>query len=576
MSPPPSVASRLQVSGRWAGQLLSGAALLLAACADPASVDGSGGDPLRASAPAPREQVAGSAATVNWATITVGPPAAPTGSVSCSPASPSPSQTVTCTSSVTPVSGTAASTAWTFAFGTPSSAGTATATTSWGSAGTYTVQMTARNSYGVSATFSTTVTVIQPGPTTLFSYTAGDALGGATFSRASVATYVGADSVLRTATSGVARDGHYTPDGLRTLLIEPSATNNWTNSSALGGTSYTTARLTVSSPCTGTAPDGTSTACTLVPTSQNFVHSVGRATVGATSAGAFNRRSGVSFFVRPAGYGYVSVKWTDFSNTSTTATFNFGTTAAPICANALLSQGTAAAVATRTLRGGWCWVRLTFSNGAGGTTPSVLWTIGNSATPGAFAGDGTSGLMLWGMMFSGDNPDGGSYIPTTTATVTRQADALSWPITFAPQALTLLVEYDYAGSMLSPGAYEMSVIGTSANGLGLSSSGDPRSILVTHANTSGSVSASASAVTGGMVDAWSQLSGTGVVTADVQATTGSATPGTPSSALPLAGAWGSTTFWLGASSGGAQMPGLAVRKVRIVTGAQTLSAMRTY
>lgn len=86
--------------------------------------------------------------------VTVGVAKAPTGSITCSPASPTAGQSVSCTSSVTPVSGALSTYAWSFAGGSPATASAANASTAWAGPGLYPAQLTATNSYGVSATFT--------------------------------------------------------------------------------------------------------------------------------------------------------------------------------------------------------------------------------------------------------------------------------------------------------------------------------------------------------------------------------------------------------------------------------------
>jgi len=71
---------------------------------------------------------------------------------------------------------------------------------------------------------------------------------------------------------------------------------------------------------------------------------------------------------------------------------------------------------------GWYRCVLTATKGAGSGVAAVLTLHDGSTT--AYAGDGSSGVYLWGAQFEpGDEPS--SYIPTSSSSVTRNADVVS-------------------------------------------------------------------------------------------------------------------------------------------------------
>lgn len=119
-----------------------------------------------------------------------------------------------------------------------------------------------------------------------FAYAAGDSLAnlGATFTRASTATYIDSNGVLQTAATGVARDGHYI-GGVRTLLLEGQRTNSFLNS----GT-----------PATHTSPSLVTGSYTLWLVGAGSI-AVAAGTATITGAGTATAATPVTFTVTVAG-----------------------------------------------------------------------------------------------------------------------------------------------------------------------------------------------------------------------------------------------------------------------------------
>lgn len=529
-------------------------------------------------------------------TVTVGAAKSPTGGIACTPASPTAGQTVTCASSVQPVSGAVANYAWTFPSGSPASttgAAAASASTQWAAAGTYTVSLTATNTYGKSASFTQALTVAAAASTVLFRYVPG-ATGNPTptFTRALAATYIGSDSMLGSVGANVMRDGFALPDGTQTLLLEPARTNQWTYSELLTNAAWTASRVTVT--CTGTQSPlagGAANVCTLVPTTQNQAHTFSRtATIAGGSTSFIGPSSALSFFARQAGYRYLGVYWQDGGGVTTSAVLDLGTAAAPACA--WVTFGLDYDVELRRMKNGWCHVVVGVSGGTGTASgKATFYPSPTTAVGGSFAGNGTSGVQLWGMQFERDVAIGSSYIPTTAAAVTRPADATAYPISFALQPLTMLasVADPYGGTKAWLNkSYDLIAIGAGALA---GASGNTHTVvssfqgysatpgMAIHADGSTSASADGGGGTlGSREDVWLQLNADGSVQADARPAGTSGTPGAASGALAMQGSWSSPTVYFGAVNNGqpyGQASGpVAVRKVVIATGAVSLDAMR--
>jgi hypothetical protein len=195
------------------------------------------------------------------------------------------------------------------------------------------------------------------------------------------------------------------------LLVEESRTNLITTSEAL----VNITNATISNNTT-TAPDGLTTANTLIENTSTGAHSVNTASI--TWAG--NTTYTFTIFLK--------------ANTRSQVNLAFGTSSSWVNGQRSavfdLSSGTVASSAASpvvasidSFPSGWYRCRLTattVASPAPSTTQIQMYVSGSSS----YAGDGTSGLLFWGAQLeAGSFPT--SYIPTTTATVTRAADVAS-------------------------------------------------------------------------------------------------------------------------------------------------------
>ena len=217
-----------------------------------------------------------------------------------------------------------------------------------------------------------------------------------TFTRASTATFVGADGLIKTAASGAARFDHNPATGESLgLLVEEARTNTIVSSSVFNTGAWTQdgAVLTANA---GVAPDGTTTATSISQgTGSNRCYLFDNS--GVTGSKVF------SFFVKANAGTSFQISATGGLTPNATATVNLS--------SVTVSGFTSATI--QAFANGWYRVLLpvTVSTASGGST---YWQIFGPV----------SSVFIWGFQLeAGSFPT--SYIPTTTATVTRAADVAS-------------------------------------------------------------------------------------------------------------------------------------------------------
>jgi hypothetical protein len=235
-----------------------------------------------------------------------------------------------------------------------------------------------------------------------------------TFTRASSGTFIGSDGLLKTATTNEPRFDHNPTTGESLgLLAEEARTNLLQRSEEFNDASWSKGFSAITAN-QGVAPDGNSTADKFAENTSNAYHQVSQSFSPAVStvytyslyAKAAGRNLLVIAFNGTAVTG--SQVYCYFNLANGTVGSNFGTTSPSI-----VSVGN-----------GWyrCSVTTTTLSSAG--TASAFLTTSQDSGLTLYVGDGTSGYLLWGAMLeAGAFPT--SYIPTTTATVTRAADVAS-------------------------------------------------------------------------------------------------------------------------------------------------------
>jgi hypothetical protein len=221
---------------------------------------------------------------------------------------------------------------------------------------------------------------------------------------------------LQTAASGVARFEHnpITGESLG-LEIEEQRTNLILQSETFDNASWTKTNSSITAN-TVVAPDGTLTGDALIENTSSSTHTVyarPNITNGTTYA--------LSFYVKPAGRNRIVVQ--QFNSSTAYANANFDVSTGSV----ITSSGTGASASIISVGNGW--YRCVLIGVANATATSYMQvSLAQSgyttAAPETYAGDGYSGVYIWGAQLEA-GAFATSYIPTVASQVTRSADAAS-------------------------------------------------------------------------------------------------------------------------------------------------------
>lgn len=268
---------------------------------------------------------------------------------------------------------------------------------------------------------------------------------GLTFTRASTATYIGSDGLLKTAAVDVPRFD-YDPVTLacKGLLIEGSRTNSIPWSEVFSNVVWTKSASSISANILA-APDGVLTADKLIEDSTTAGHHVNQ---------PFTFVSGttytVSCFVK-------SSERTSIQLILTSGAFGANVIGAYDLVNGLSSSSGGGAASIQNVGNGWwrCSMKATATASVSALVQVRLANTYSAAAPSSYTGDGTSGIFIWGVQLEvGTFPS--SYIPTTTAAVTRAADVClmtgaDFSRWFNPLEGTFLWEFGPSGGVVLGG-----------------------------------------------------------------------------------------------------------------------------
>lgn len=227
-----------------------------------------------------------------------------------------------------------------------------------------------------------------------------------TFTRASAATYVDRYGMLKSVAADIPR---FTADG---LLIEGASTNLLTYSEQFENGAWVKTRASVSANTTSTLdPFGTNMADKLVEdTSVSNSHYIGQ-NIGVTSGTSYT----LSIFVKAAERTQACL-----GNVSANKFAYFD-----LAAGNVISSTSGVSAEIKQLANGWFRCTMNYTSSATATQSHGILTCINGNL--GYTGDGTSSLYIFGAQLEA-MPFATSYIPTTTASLSRAADVCSFPI----------------------------------------------------------------------------------------------------------------------------------------------------
>ena len=229
--------------------------------------------------------------------------------------------------------------------------------------------------------------------------------------------------------------------GCPSLLLEKQSTNLLSYSEQFDNAAWSKTNATITANAT-TSPDGTQNADKLVENTSTGEHYIIRVSATSTIGVAYT----LSWYMKAGERNAVSLY--NYSMNNLTAIFNANTGVATY-----VSGGTSYSVSMESVGNGW--YRCIATSNASDTNQDFALRLVQSGTTINYTGDGTSGIFIWGAQLEASSYPT-SYIPTTSSSATRVADACyrnSYAAGVSTEA-TIFADFEYQrndGGYSTPG-----------------------------------------------------------------------------------------------------------------------------
>lgn len=234
----------------------------------------------------------------------------------------------------------------------------------------------------------------------LYSVKPADGSGDMTVTRATTATRVNASGIIESVATNVPRLD-YTGSTCPSVLIEPQRTNLLLRSEEFDNAAWAKSRVSVTSNAI-ISLEGTLDADKLVENTENNQHRLEQTTTSVIGTNTF------SIFAKKGERDYI---WLRIGTSG--AFFNL--------TNGTIENPTGVTASIENFGNDWYRCIIVRTSTVANEIVRINLSIGTTNT---YLGDGTSGVYIWGAQLeAGANAT--SYIPTTTASVTRNADVIS-------------------------------------------------------------------------------------------------------------------------------------------------------
>ncbi len=247
----------------------------------------------------------------------------------------------------------------------------------------------------------------------LYSIVPSDGTGDMTFARTGdTATRVNSSGLIETVLANKPRLD-YLGSTCPKLLLEPQRTNSQTYSDDFSQTKYTKSDATISTNV-AISPDGTTNADKLVESNTNAAHFI-----YATCQTGVNQETQISIFAKAAERTQFML-W-ESAITNAQAVFNLSNGTITSSSNGNSSNLVTTTPTITNYGNGWYRCTLNYKTSTGGGTMRIqLYNLSPS-----YSGNGNDGIYIYGFQEEINSTYATSYIPTTTASVTRNEDVCS-------------------------------------------------------------------------------------------------------------------------------------------------------